>query len=164
MITETGRVVAVETDCLWVETIRRSTCNSCSAQKACGHGLMNKAMPGRQHHLRVSLNGQAASGFKLDDEVDISIPEQALVTGALVVYLLPLLLMLAGGLIAAQFMVGDVAAAAGSVAGFGLGLALVRYHARLTSSHKQFQPTVLAKNTQSVEALDPLDYSPGPQS
>jgi sigma-E factor negative regulatory protein RseC len=160
MITESGRVVAVEADCLWVETIRRSTCNSCSAQKACGHGLMNKAMPGRQHHLRVPLNGQPASDFNVDDEVEISIPEQVLVTGALVVYMLPLLLMLAGGLITAQFVAGDVAAVIGSAAGFGIGLVLVRYHARLSAERKQYQPTVLNKNNQSVAVIDTSDYSP----
>ena len=29
MLTETGRVVAVDDDGLWVETVRRSTCNAC---------------------------------------------------------------------------------------------------------------------------------------
>ena len=42
MLTETGRVVAVDGDRLWVETIRKSTCGSCAAQKGCGHGLLNR--------------------------------------------------------------------------------------------------------------------------
>lgn len=144
MITETGRVVAIEPDSLWVETIRRSTCNSCSAQKACGHGLMNKLDSGRQHHVRALLDGQSADSFKVDDEVEISIPEQVLVSGALVVYVLPLLSMLAGAVVTAEFLPGDVAAFAGSVVGFCIGLALVRYHAQLTRNHRQLQPLVRA--------------------
>ena len=153
MITETGRVVAVESDCLWVETIRRSTCNSCSAQKACGHGLMNKMDSGRQHQLRVQLDHQQSGQFKLDDEVEISIPEQVLVVGALVVYLLPLLLLLAGAIITAQFQAGDVAAFAGSVAGFVIGLLLVRLHAHRVRDSQQLRPRVVAIKTPAARVI-----------
>ena len=40
MLTETGRVVAVDDDGLWVETVRRSTCNACGVRQGCGHGLL----------------------------------------------------------------------------------------------------------------------------
>ena len=162
MITETGRVVAVEADSLWIETIRRSTCNSCSAQKACGHGLMNKLDSGRQHHVRALLDGQAADDFNLDDEVEISIPEQVLVVGALVVYMLPLLLMLAGAIITAQFLAGDVAAFAGSVVGLSVGLAIVRYHSYCTRNQRQFQPLVVANKTRSVSVIDSSQLSTVP--
>jgi sigma-E factor negative regulatory protein RseC len=162
VITETGRVVAVEADSLWVETIRRSTCNSCSAQKACGHGLMNKMDSGRQHHVRALLDGQSADDFNLDDEVEISITEQVLVVGALVVYMLPLLLMLAGAIITAQFLTGDVAAFAGSVVGLSVGLAIVRYHSYCTRNQRQFQPLVVANNTRSVSAIETSALSTAP--
>lgn len=159
MITETGRVVAVEADSLWIETIRRSTCNSCSAQKACGHGLMNKMDSGRQHHVRALLDGLSADDFKLDDEVEISIPEQVLVVGAMVVYMLPLLLMLAGAIITAQFLAGDVAAFVGSVVGLSLGLGLVRYHSYRTRNQQNFQPQVVANKTRSVPVIDGVELS-----
>jgi sigma-E factor negative regulatory protein RseC len=159
VITETGRVVAVEADSLWIETIRRSTCNSCSAQKACGHGLMNKLDSGRQHHVRALLDGQAADDFNLDDEVEISIPEQVLVVGPLVVYMLPLLLMLAGAIITAQFLAGDVAAFAGSVVGLSVGLGLVRYHSYCTRNQRQFQPLVVTNKTRSVSVIDSSQLS-----
>jgi sigma-E factor negative regulatory protein RseC len=151
--------VAVEADSLWIETIRRSTCNSCSAQKACGHGLMNKLDSGRQHHVRALLDGQSAGDFNLDDEVEISIHEQVLVVGALIVYMLPLLLMLAGAIITAQFLVGDVAAFAGSVVGLSVGLAIVRYHSYATRNQRQFQPLVVANKTRSVSVIDSSQLS-----
>lgn len=42
MIEEQGRVVATEPGAVWVETVRRSTCSSCSANAGCGQGLMQR--------------------------------------------------------------------------------------------------------------------------
>ncbi|MBF2948649.1 transcriptional regulator, partial [Pseudomonas aeruginosa] len=36
MIEEQGRVVATEPGAVWVETVCRSTCSSCSANAGCG--------------------------------------------------------------------------------------------------------------------------------
>ena len=58
MLTEVGRVIAVERDGLWVETIRSSTCGSCGARKACGHGLANQMRDGERGLVRV-LPGDA---------------------------------------------------------------------------------------------------------
>ncbi|ARN75354.1 SoxR reducing system RseC family protein [Oceanicoccus sagamiensis] len=156
MIKETGRVVAIETDCLWVETIRQSTCNSCSAQKGCGHGILNKATAGRLNHMRVLLRDQPASDFAVDDEVDISIPEQVLVTGALLVYLLPLISLLAGTLLVSAFWQGDLAAFLGAVLGFIAGLAGVKYHASINRNNMDLQPIVLPKKPNP--AIAPVNF------
>ena len=96
MLTETGRVVAVEPDSLWVETIRRSTCGSCAVQKGCGHGLINQMSDGSRSYVRVLPGKLAPSACSIDDEVRISIPEDVIVRGSLIVYIVPLLMMLAG--------------------------------------------------------------------
>ncbi len=146
MIKETGRVVAIEPDCLWVETIRQSTCNSCSAQKGCGHGMLNKVASGRRNHMRVLLRDQPASNFAIDDDVDISIPEQVLVTGAMLVYLLPLATLLLGTILASRFWQGDVPAFLGAVVGFIMGLGAVKYHAVINRDNQDLQPVVLSKS------------------
>ncbi|WP_158249959.1 SoxR reducing system RseC family protein [Zhongshania marina] len=150
MITETGRVVGVEDNALWVETIRRSTCGSCSAQKGCGQGLMNKATDGRRNQLRVLLGSQSAENFHINDEVEISIPERALIGGAMMVYLLPLITMIVGMGAASQYAVGDVAAAVGALLGFMLGMALVRLHAAYIQNKPAFQATVVAKSPSAL--------------
>ena len=157
MITETGRIVAVESDCVWVETIRQSTCNSCSVQKGCGHGLMNKVDAGRLNHVRALLAGSSPELFAINDVVRISIPEKVLVQGALLVYLLPLLTMLGGGLLVSHFWVGDVIAAFGALAGLGLGFALVRWHAFRTRDDASLQPSVLPDPRNAVQCLTPID-------
>lgn len=145
MIYETGRVVALESDSLWVETIRSSTCNSCSAQKGCGHGILNKVANGRRNYVRALLVDRPASDFQIDDEVEISIPEQVLVGGALLVYLMPLLAMLAGALLLSQWFVSDFVQFIGAVAGFCVGLLLVRVHAFYHRDNVDYQPLVKGK-------------------
>ncbi|MEX1667610.1 SoxR reducing system RseC family protein [Zhongshania guokunii] len=158
MISETGRVVGIDQDALWVETIQRSTCSSCSAQKGCGQGLMNKALDGRRNQLRVKLGGQSADDFQLDDQLEIGIPERALVGGAMVVYLLPLFTMLAAMAGVSHYFVGDVAAAIGALLGFVAGMVLLGLHARLISDNPAYQPQILAKKpsvtAQSVSVYD----------
>ena len=42
MLKESGKVVSIEDDGLWVETIQQSTCGSCRAKKGCGQQLLSK--------------------------------------------------------------------------------------------------------------------------
>lgn len=150
MISETGRVVGIEDQALWVETIRRSTCGSCAAQKGCGQGLMNKVTDGRRNQLRVLLGPLAADSFQLDEEVEISIPERALIVGSMMVYLVPLFTMIAGMALAAQYRPGDVTAAIGALSGFVVGMVMVRLHAMYIQNKPAFQATVVAKYSPSL--------------
>ena len=154
MIKESGRVVAIDNDCLWVETIRQSTCNSCSAQKGCGHGMLNKMGSGRRHHLRVLLRGLPASSFSIDDEVIVSIPERVLVVGAVIVYLLPLVTLLLGALLASLWWQGDIASFIGAVLGFVAGIGTVKYHAITNRDNPALQPVIIGK--QNPLSADPL--------
>ena len=145
MLTETGRVVAVESDSLWVETIRQSTCGSCNLQKGCGHGLINRISDGSRSFIRV-LPGELDPGAcEVDDEVRISIPEDVIVRGSLIVYMLPLAAMLAGAATAAGLVSGnqDLLASIGAVIGFGLGVSAVRWHAWRHRDDARLQPTLL---------------------
>lgn len=151
MIKETGRVVAIETDGLWVETIRQSTCGSCSVKKACGHQLLNKVGTGQSHHIRVLLGDLSPADFNLGDEVAISIPEAVLVKGALLVYMLPLVTMLLGAVATSRYWAGDLAAFAGALAGFLLGVAVVQFHAIANRDNKALQPTVIARSNLAVD-------------
>jgi sigma-E factor negative regulatory protein RseC len=160
MIAESGRVVGIDADALWVETIQRSTCGSCSAQKGCGQGLMNKVFDGRRNQLRVMLQNQSPSDFQLDDQVDIAIPERALVGGAMMVYLLPLVTMLVVMAITNEFFATDIAAAAGAFLGFVGGLAILRVHAHVNRNNPIYQPKVLAKSALSQPQVVSVFDSP----
>jgi sigma-E factor negative regulatory protein RseC len=155
MLVETGRVVAVEADSLWVETVRQTTCGSCSARKGCGHGLMNQISDGHQCLVRVLPGRLSPTDCAVDDEVRISIPEEVVLRGSLVVYVLPLLCMLAaagaGSYLAPQ--AADGAGALGAIAGLAVGFGLVRWHAWRHRDDCRLQPTlleVLRRDTEPV--------------
>ncbi len=150
MLTEVGRVVAVEEQAVWVETIRKSTCGSCAAQAGCGHGLLNRLGDGRANRVRVLPGTAAPEDCRLNDQVRISIPESLLLRGSFVVYILPLVGMLGGAAVATTVYpgAGDVPAFTGAALGFLCGLALVRWHAIRHRDDRSLQPTL-------VEVLGP---------
>ena len=153
MLTETGTVVAIDDDGLWVQTIRQSTCSRCSARQGCGHRLLNRN--GRKHQLRVLLDGQAASDYRLDDEVRIAIPEQVVVVGSFVVYIVPLLLIMLGAALGSQLSgSGDWVAVVGALAGFWLGTVLLRRHGRIHRHDLASQPRLLGR-VGAVESTPP---------
>jgi sigma-E factor negative regulatory protein RseC len=157
MLIETGRVVAVDTQGLWVETIRQSTCGSCAAQKGCGHGVLNRLADGRSGYVRV-LPGESGCGdCAVDDQVRISIPEEVILRGSLVVYLIPLLCMLAGAAFAVPLWAGhpDGSAALGAGLGLALGFALVRWHAWHHRNDRRLQPTLLEVLPRAVPTAQP---------
>ena len=155
MLTETGRVVAVDQDGLWVETIRQSTCGSCAAQKGCGHGILNRIGDGKRGYIRVLSGKVATRDCAVDDQVRISIPEEVILRGSLVVYMVPLLCMLAGAAAAVNLLSGaqDLLAALGAVAGFALGFGIVRWHAWHHRHDRALQPTLLEIMPPAVDAV-----------
>lgn len=88
MLTETGNIVAVEPEGLWVETIQRSTCGSCAARSGCGQHLLAQ-LTGRNSYLWVSLQGRDAGRYRIGDTITLGIPEAVVANGSLLVYLLP---------------------------------------------------------------------------
>lgn len=128
MITETGRVVAIRGDKAWVQTIRASACESCSARGGCGQRVLASASGGRANQVLVSNHLDASVG----DEVTVAIEESALLWASLLVYALPLLLMVLGAVVGQQWLpaqdAGAIAGAvAGLVAGFGIARISLRY-------------------------------------
>jgi sigma-E factor negative regulatory protein RseC len=97
MIEEQGRVVALEPGAVWVETLRKSTCSSCSANAACGQGLMDRLGVGRQ---RGYVRALSQMHLAIGDTVIIGVREDLLVRSSLLVYLLPLMGLFAAALLA----------------------------------------------------------------
>jgi len=145
VLTETGRVVAVEGSTVWIETIRQSVCGTCVAQKGCGHGLLNQLGDGRRSYLQLSSSSFPGDTFSVDDQVSIGIPEQLMLQGSFVVYLLPLLTMLLAAAVSSVLapQLADVATIAGAMAGLLFGVFLVRMHSRYHRDNSSLQPCLL---------------------
>lgn len=158
MLTEEGRVVAIETDALWVETIRQSTCGSCSANKGCGHSLLNKISDGKRSYIRVLPGGQILDGYKIDDRIRFSIPEEVILRGSFIAYLLPVMCMMAAAFGAVALFEGneDALAAVGAIVGLLAGFILVRWHAVTHQGDPDFQPVLLQKLGDDASAVQVL--------
>lgn len=158
MLTESGRVVGLEADGVWVETIRRSTCGTCAAQKGCGHGLLHRISEGKRGYIRVLPGAHPIDYYKIDDQVLISIPEEVILRGSLVAYVMPLVAMLAGALSAVNGLSGneDLLAVGGAAVGLALGFALVRWHAAHHRGDPGFQPVLLRVIAPPVGVVTPL--------
>jgi len=149
MIEEPGRVVALEEGAVWVETLRRSTCSACSANAGCGQGLMEKLGVGQKRgYVRALTDLQLAVG----DGVVIGIREDLLVSSSLRVYLLPLLGLFAGAMLAQWLALAESFVILSGLGGFLSVWWLVRWHSRRSEADPVLQPVVLRADL-AVQAM-----------
>lgn len=123
---ETGRVVALERDAVWIETAEKSSCGSCAAKQACGQNLLSSMYPERARQLKVSIVEHSGAMPKLHDEVSFELPDNALLFGALRVYLVPLAAMILAPLVLTNWTASELALIISSMIGLGVGVAASR--------------------------------------
>ncbi|MFC3854173.1 SoxR reducing system RseC family protein [Salinispirillum marinum] len=143
MMEEQATVVAVEEGRVWVETIRSSACQTCSARAGCGQSLMGKVISNdtqaQKNYLsipteRILLAGQA---------VLIGIPERAFLVGSFWLYLVPLLTLLIGALVFDALWGNDSMAFLGAIVGLAAGALVVRLRTQSWQSQPEWQPKIL---------------------
>ncbi len=142
MIEETAKVVDLDGEYAWVETQRKSACASCAVNKGCGTATLSKVLGKKR--TRVKTINQL--GAKSGDLVVIGIQEQALVRGSIAVYAVPLLLLLAGGLIGDWLGRGSGSESLSilfGLAGLGAGFVWLSYFSKRVSASSSYQPEVL---------------------
>ncbi|MEX2476619.1 SoxR reducing system RseC family protein [Marinobacter sp.] len=145
MITESGKVVAIEGHRAWVQTIRNSACQSCSARHGCGQKVLASASGGKANQVLVSNGLSAVVG----DEVILAIDEAALLRASMLVYAVPLVLMVVGAVIGHQWSGGyDLAAMAGAAAGLGSGFLVARRQQRKSAG--DYEPRMVRFATAAV--------------
>ncbi|HOT46949.1 MAG TPA: SoxR reducing system RseC family protein [Spirochaetota bacterium] len=110
---ERGIVVEIRGDTILVETGTASLCAGCSASHTC-------AMSPDRLSRRLWMDNDG--GARVGDGVTFEIAERAVVTAAAVVYLLPVLMLIAGTVLGASAggrfgLGGDLPSIAGGIAG-----------------------------------------------
>lgn len=140
MIRETATVTAADGQYVWVQTQRQSACESCSAQKGCGTSAIGKVV-GKQYTQVRALNRCNA---KIGDSVEVALAEDMLLKSSLAVYLVPLLLFIAGGALAEPYSTPahQWPVLLGSFVGLGFGFAWLKFYSRLLAANSRFQPVV----------------------
>ena len=120
MLTESARIAKVEEDAIWVVAVQKSACGGCSANRDCGTGALAEWLQ-KKSLLRVALNGKSTSDFRCDDEVLIGIPEEVVLSGTALLYVMPLLAMLLGAVIGHWQFGTDMATALFALTGLFVG-------------------------------------------
>ena len=121
---ETGRVVAIESDAVWIEADRSSACGRCAARAGCGQGALSGLFQRDKGRVRaLSSDDLTAMQCDLGDDVWVRIPEASLLSGTALIYGFPLLL----GTVLAVILSsrGDAGAAAGFCLGTLSGFAIL---------------------------------------
>lgn len=126
MIEEQAIVVRVEGDRAYLEVERHQPCGLCGATRGCGVSIWGRLFASR--HGSISLPNSLQLG--IGDRVVVAVQEGALLHGALLTYLMPLLLVCLGGFFGAMMGgsrgTSDLYGVLGAVTGLLLGLVVVR--------------------------------------
>jgi sigma-E factor negative regulatory protein RseC len=140
-IEERGVVVVADAEWATIRMQRQSTCGACSARSGCGNGVLAEVLGRRSPELRLAN----VHGLRRGDRVTLGIPDRALVSGALVMYLLPLLGLIGGPVALGGWIPGlsEVWLIVAGAAGFMLGLYGVR--SWLQRHGRQLDPVLLGR-------------------
>ena len=125
-LSETGKVVAVEPDAVWIEADRSAACGKCSARAGCGQGALVAFLQSGKGRIRAT-SGETltAAQCNLGDEVVIQVPEATLFGGTLLIYGFPLMTGTVLSILASTW--GDLWSAAAFATGMLFGFAILRF-------------------------------------
>jgi sigma-E factor negative regulatory protein RseC len=98
---------------------RAPTCGNCKTSDACQEGLFGLSAGPRRYRVANPI------GARVGDRVQLTVADGTLWRASLMSYVLPLLLAI-GGAVVGQSLAGDAWAVAGTLAGLGCGLVLLR--------------------------------------
>ena len=124
-LSETGKVVAVEPDAVWIEADRSAACGKCAARAGCGQGALLAFLQSGKGRIRAT-SGETltAAQCNLGDEVVIQVPEATLLCGTLLIYGFPLMTGTVLSILASTW--GDLWSAAAFATGMLFGFAILR--------------------------------------
>ena len=125
-LSEMGRVVAIESDAVWVEADRSAACGECAARAGCGQGALSALLQSGKGRVRATSGETlAASQCAVGDEVVIQVPEATLLGGTLLIYGFPLVVGAILSILASSL--GDLWSAAAFATGLLSGFAILRF-------------------------------------
>ena len=158
MIEQVAHVQAIDQTSVWLDTLRLSTCNSCSMKSGCGQRLMNQATDCKRSRIELPIPQHMT--LNVGDEVVLGIPQKAFIKASLLTFAMPLMIMLAFASLAQWGALSEPAAVVAALLGLGLGLLLLRWYSQSDAmlSSNQWQPVILRQ--QYIDQAEVLHFTP----
>lgn len=141
MIKENGKVVDVDSQGVWVETVKQSACGSCAARNGCGQKLLASVGQGKRFVFKV--NNPDNLSVLADDEVLIGIEEGSFLKATLFMYLTPLLALFMGAVVADMLGASEGVMILWSFASLVVGFLFVRFGSYSLFRSCKYQPTLM---------------------
>lgn len=139
MIKEWATVVSWQQGIAVVRYDRKTGCCNCNAGFDCSIPTLNELVPQNEHPLQIP-NHQL---LKPGQRVEVGIAEGALLRSAMLVYMMPLLGMMLGGILLQYWLGTDAFAALGTLLGGGVAFILVRSLVYRLGKQSKYQPIIL---------------------
>ena len=139
MIEEQAIVTGLDGDLAMIQMQRHSACSHCELSKGCGTGAIGRMLGHRSKPLAIRNN----FNLKVGDSVLLGLPDKAFLKASLLIYGLPLIALMGGGLLA-QWAVAEseLSVIIFSTVGFITALSLSGIIAKKYFS-RQFDPHIL---------------------
>ena len=150
MIEAIATVIATKSGIVSVEYKRSSACGHCQQESSCNISSMAKEEKNDAQIIDVACSLELEVG----QQVRIGIPENGLLKGALLVYILPLFFIMLGAAIGQYLSVADAEwpSVAGAFLGGSVGFLLMRFKsARLTKA--EYKPVILGVTIPIISVL-----------
>jgi sigma-E factor negative regulatory protein RseC len=136
-----------------IEIVRKTACGLCGQTQGCGNALWGKLFA----HKATSFKAQNTINAQVGQTVIVGINESAVMKSALILYLLPLVTMLFGAILATQMADGDISAIFGAVVGLVIGYFWVKAHIAGRPYYQEHQPKILRLDT-ATAGMDAIQF------
>jgi sigma-E factor negative regulatory protein RseC len=122
-----------------LEIERKNACGLCGQTRGCGNSIWGKLFA----HQSTAFKAQNHINAKVGQSVVVGINETALLKSALLLYILPLVTLFLGAILATKLNPSDASAMVGAIVGLVLGLIWVKGHTMSNSYFSLQQPVIL---------------------
>jgi sigma-E factor negative regulatory protein RseC len=147
MIEESALVISNDGNYIVIEILKKSSCGSCSVNKACGTGIISNYL--KPKTIKYSIENTINA--KVGDTIIIGINERVFLIGSFLMYILPLFFMLLfailGDFIAtkATLMNSEIFVILMSGTGFIFSFVFMRYLLKNKLNLLHFNPELIRK-------------------
>ncbi len=152
MIEQTVKIVAIEGDQAWIESLSLHGCARCEAGEGCGGGIFAKLFSNKQFRMKIDNTLSLQQG----DKVVIGIQDSAVTNASFISYILPLLGLIVGALLGSLFdPIGSESwTLVGAVLGISISFLMSKLSLNSDSFKARYTPTMIRKEL-SLQQFEP---------